>query len=431
MNTDLIYRPRVCLHTRPNKSGEVGILIRLTFNGGRVNLSTGYTVSKDKWDEKSQQVKRNCTNSQGYTFAEINDGVAKQKSIINKIFKEYGILGRYPLKDEFTEKFKIELGIKQRVDRNLLSYFDEFMELFSTLHTWSDRTKKKYAGIRRKFVLFDAELMIEELNEVKLTELITFLQQYWKNNTTFTKRWRDTFAFFNWCNENVYPIHADVMKRKVKLRMAKKTIVYLTADELLRVYNYQFDAQHSSLELARDWFCFSAFTSLRFSDVERLAKKDVHGDYLEITTKKDSDPVKINLNKYSRAIINKYKKNPLAGEKVFPHRYNETINKQLKEIGKLCGLDEPISKTRFEGSDRIDETKPKYEYLTTHVGRKTFICLALSMGIPPTTVMAWTGHESYDDMKPYIRITDQAKAEAMAKFDILEEMQLSALEEQE
>ena len=428
MNTDLIYRPRVCLHTRPNKSGEVEIQIRLTFNGDRVNLSTGYTVPKEKWDENSQQVKRNCTNSQGYTFAEINDGVAKQKSIINKIFKQYELLGRYPLKDEFKEKFKIELGKKQKVDRNLLSYYDEFTERRSTLNTWSKNTQKKYSAIRRKLEMFDVELGIEDLNEAKLTELTAFLQQYWKNNSTFTKRWQDMTAFFKWCNDNNYPIHTDVKRYRIKLKTANKTIIYLTAEELLRVYNYKFDKKHSHLELARDWFCLSAFTSLRFSDVERLSKKDVHGDYIEITTKKDSDPVKIELNKYSKAIIAKYKKNPFAGECVFPRKFNTVINKQLKKIGRLCGIDETITETRFEGAERIDDTKPKYECITTHTGRKTFICLALSMGIPPTTVMAWTGHESYEDMKPYIKITDQAKAQAMAMFDTLETQQFVELE---
>jgi hypothetical protein len=32
-------------------------------------------------------------------------------------------------------------------------------------------------------------------------------------------------------------------------------------------------------------------------------------------------------------------------------------------------------------------------------------------------------------MKPYIRITDQAKAEAMAKFDTIEQLNLMPLEE--
>ena len=37
---------------------------------------------------------------------------------------------------------------------------------------------------------------------------------------------------------------------------------------------------------------------------------------------------------------------------------------------------------------------------------KTFICLALSSGIPPQVVMKWTGHCDYMSMKPYIDITE-------------------------
>ena len=163
----------------------------------------------------------------------------------------------------------------------------------------------------------------------------------------------------------------------------------------------------------------------------KLRKVDVRDTYIEITTQKDSDAVKIDLNKYSKEIIKKYKKNPFAKEFVLPRVHNAVLNRYLKEIGKICEIDTPITKISFEGATRKEETKPKYEYITSHTGRKTFICLALSMGIPPTTVMAWTGHDSFEDMKPYIRITDEAKAREMAKFDTLATRELETLEEQE
>ena len=46
--------------------------------------------------------------------------------------------------------------------------------------------------------------------------------------------------------------------------------------------------------------------------VEDESDKNVEEQFFEITTKNDSDPVKIELNKYSKAIINKYK-NPSYG----------------------------------------------------------------------------------------------------------------------
>jgi len=69
--------------------------------------------------------------------------------------------------------------------------------------------------------------------------------------------------------------------------------------------------------------------------------------------------------------------------------------------------------------ERIDEVTPKYALLGTHAGRRTFICNALALGIPPQVVMKWTGHSDYKAIKPYIDIADDIKANAMSKFNQL------------
>ena len=40
----------------------------------------------------------------------------------------------------------------------------------------------------------------------------------------------------------------------------------------------------------------------------------------------------------------------------------------------------------------MEETSPKCDLIGTHAARRTFICFALSSGIPPQVVMKWTGH---------------------------------------
>ena len=361
----------------------------------------------------------------------MNDSISNKISTINAIFKKYDLTNKYPTATQLKDEYKEALGHLGQHHKTLLAYYDEFIENRATLNSWSANTKKKYNAIRAKLTAFDPSLKIEDLDNSRLTALVAFFQRYWKQNTTFTKRWQDIGAFFKWCRDNNYPIHQDCAGFKIKLKLPKRTIIYLERDELLKVYNYKFSKQLKYLDLYRDWFCLSAFTSLRFSDVMKLRKVDVRDTYIEITTQKDSDAVKIDLNKYSKEIIKKYKKNPFAKEFVLPRVHNAVLNRYLKEIGKICEIDTPITKISFEGATRKEETKPKYEYITSHTGRKTFICLALSMGIPPTTVMAWTGHDSFEDMKPYIRITDEAKAREMAKFDTLATRELETLEEQE
>ena len=93
------------------------------------------------------------------------------------------------------------------------------------------------------------------------------------------------------------------------------------------------------------------------------------------------------------------------------------MNEYVKELGELCGIDEPITKVYLKGSKRIEEVFPKYALLSTHTARRTFISNAIMMGIPPQVVMKWTGHSDYKAMKPYIEIADRSKTEAMEVFN--------------
>lgn len=74
-------------------------------------------------------------------------------------------------------------------------------------------------------------------------------------------------------------------------------------------------------------------------------------------------------------------------------------------------------RTCYRAGNRVEETFPKYEMIGTHAGRCTFICFALSSGIPPQVVMKWTGHSGYQAMKPYFEIAEKIMADAMNLFE--------------
>jgi integrase len=99
-------------------------------------------------------------------------------------------------------------------------------------------------------------------------------------------------------------------------------------------------------------------------------------------------------------------------------KFNKIMNKYLKEICKIAGFNEPQRIVYFIGNERHEEVYPKYELLTTHCGRRTFIVNSLFLGIPAEVVMKWTGHKDYESMKPYIKIVDELKIEHMKKFDL-------------
>ena len=117
--------------------------------------------------------------------------------------------------------------------------------------------------------------------------------------------------------------------------------------------------------------------------------------------------------------MEKYKDTPFKDNKALPNLTNQAMNRDLKKLCQLAGIDEEIRVTTYKGNVRSDEVHPKYELVGTHTGRRTFIVNALSLGIPPDVVMKWTGHSDYKAMKPYIDIVDSIKAESMTKFNNL------------
>ena len=125
------------------------------------------------------------------------------------------------------------------------------------------------------------------------------------------------------------------------------------------------------------------------------------------------------LNKYSKAIFDKYKDIHFENYMALLVISSQKINDYQKELSELAEINESIRETYYKGNECIDEVTAKYALLSTHAGRRTFICNALALGIPAQVVMKWTGHSDYKAMKPYIDIADDIKANAMNKFNQL------------
>ncbi len=58
---------------------------------------------------------------------------------------------------------------------------------------------------------------------------------------------------------------------------------------------------------------------------------------------------------------------------------------------------------------------PKWEFLSSHVARKTFVSNSLERGMRHEVVMSYTGHESYKTMKKYTALTEKSRMEDIEK----------------
>ena len=407
---------------------NVPIRMRVNFASKRIEFTTGYRIDSAKWDADKQRVKNGCSNKLKQSASEINASLLEYYTEIQSIFKRFEVEDVMPTPEQIKEAFNAlhkpvseePKPKKEALPCDFFQVFDDFVEDCGRQNNWTDSTFEKFAAVKNHLTNFREGLTFEFFDERGLNDYVGYLRDVKEmRNTTIGKQLSFLKWFLRWAFKKGVHQNNAYDSYKPKLKSTQKKIIFLTWDELNRLREFKIPFNKQALERVRDVFLFQCFTGLRYSDVFNLRRSDIKGDHIEVTTVKTSDSLIIELNNHSKAILDKYKDVPFENDKVLPVITNQKMNDYLKELAELAGIDEPIRQTYYKGNERIDDVTPKYALLGTHAGRRTFICNALALGIPPQVVMKWTGHSDYKAMKPYIDIADDIKANAMSKFNQL------------
>jgi len=421
----IIKRNCIFLLDKEKSKSDAKLRYRIKWNGNTVSFNVGYRVDIDKWSPDGQRCKNNTTHSTKKVHSSvINKAIQSYEDICDNIFFIFEQKEIIPTPDEFKDEFNQRLGKKVKRQRTLFEYHTEFMIEQGKESQWEESTYKEHRTIQRRLKDFAPDLEFEDLTKQGLSMFVDYMHTVPINskkkglkNSSIRKNLDNLKWFLRWATDKGYNKELAFTTFQPKLKEVKNTVVYLTWDELMLIYNFTPSSTRSNLGKVKDVFCFCCFTSLRYSDVANLKRSNVFEDYILVTTIKTYDTLRIELNKYSKAILEKYKDEEYENNLALPVISNQKMNDGLKELGELCGINEPVSITYYKGSERIDEVYKKYELLTTHCGRRTFISNAIMLGIPPEVVMKWTGHEDYRTMKPYIAIADKEKKNAMDLFN--------------
>lgn len=424
---------------------DAKLRFRIRYGKGQiVAFNVGYRVKLDMWVKEAQRCKPGSTHGVKKTSAtEINYEIQRLENLATLVFKSFEVRGIIPTPNEFRETFnnenKKELGysIEEPAEKSFFDYFDEFTKTMGAQNNWTNATYTKFNSIKSHLTDFNSKLSFETLSDEDLIKFVSHLHKAGQRNTTIAKNVAFVKWYLRWAFGKGYYkglLHANFKPKLKGTDGNQKEVIHLTWDELINLYEFNFkeakkeieegvfiplDAENAkAMERIRDVFCFTCFTGLRYSDVAKLSKVDVKPDHIMIVTQKTVDGLKIELNKYSKAILEKYSKSNLANDKALPVISNAKMNEQLKVMAKIVGFKEPQRIVYFKGSERIEEVHPKHTLITTHCGRRTFIVNSLYLGIPAEVVMRWTGHSDYKAMKPYVKIVDDLKEQEMNKFNL-------------
>lgn len=402
---------------------NVPIKIRLSFLGNKMDLYSGFRVDIEKWDDTKQRVKNGTTNALKQSASDINNALSMQEIFINDIFKNYELNSTTPLpaklRLEINEKIKpkeVEDDPERRID--FFQKYDLFLSEGIKLKNWTEGTIKKLRTVKAHLHEFDENISLNDFTHDKIQDYLDFLLRVRSfKNTTLQKHFKYLKWFLKWGVSKKFISNDDYISFTPKIKNVTKKVIFLTKDEIELIKYFPLPKEKEYLDRVRDVLLFSCFSSLRYSDIYNLRKEDLGENSLEFITQKTDDSIIVEFNKYTKEILKKYEKVNLPFNKALPVISNQKYNDYLKELGEIVGLNQPIKTSYYKGNKRFDEIVPKYQKLTSHIGRRSFICNGLYLGIPVHIIMKWTGHSDYDSMKPYIDLVDTMRSEAMKKFN--------------
>lgn len=183
--------------------------------------------------------------------------------------------------------------------------------------------------------------------------------------------------------------------KKFKALHEPTSNIYLTDEEMLKLYQLDLSGYPDCYEKARDLFIIGVCTCQRVSDFTKFKKEDIFSLedghlFLKIIQKKTKKTVCIPCNSTLRELMVKY-------NYVIPKMCPQHINKYIKIIAKMAGLDE------------------KAPHITTHTARRTGATLMYLAGMDLTDVMTITGHSSLAMLRLYIKADEIEIVEKIVK----------------
>ena len=381
--------------SRVRKDGTTSIEVVLTVNGERCAFSTGKKVKSCNWDKNKQQVKGKDEEAQSlnnYLKAIKAKLYQKEAELLERGF----IITADLLRDAYFDKVE---SIKER---SLFEVFEEHNQEQEKLigngvskathwvSVYTIRLLREF--VHQKYKREDLYLRELNLNFIQSFHSFLRIDKGMAQNSS-TKHLKLLKKIINLSVANSYMAFNPFSTYKVEREPVD--IDFLDEEELRKIIN--FDTPLPRLERAKDMFLFGCFTGLSYIDIKTLTPEHFEKDsagriWIKKRRVKTGVLSRIPLLPIAKLILDKYK----GGEKLLPIQDPADINKYLKDIAILCGINKRIC---------------------FHTSRHTFAStVTLANNISLEVVSKMLGHTNTRMTAHYAKLIDKCIGEQMDKL---------------
>lgn len=372
---------------------STAIILLYTCYDGRLKYYTGEKANTNKWPE-------------------VDTGTDAQLDRIKKTIREMVV--DYKIKGEPVTKAMLAA------------------ELNAMLHKKKQTASNLFASMRlvvekmRVGEILTPEKKIYSKGSIKTFNFtVDFLERF-QPDMTIRSISMDTYKkFITWCQSKDYsinyigsqiknwktlgkavggnPIFDDEAFKKIQ----EETFdVYLDEKELATIGKLKLNARES---LSRDWFILDCYTGLRVSDLVLLNKNNYSNGYITIANEKTDEKVVIPTHPSVKKVLAKYKGFPPAITDV-------EINRTIKKVAEKAGIKDKVLHTITKGGKRQDTYMQKWEMVSNHTARRSFITNLRKNGVADSIVMKLTGIRSAATLQRYDKLSADEAAKIASKL---------------
>lgn len=402
------------------------IQIAVRFRGQLYKKSTGETIPVKYWNAK----KHRCSITRDFPRGlDVNDVLSKMEAAGNETVSFFRDYSGVPAAPAFWEKFDsiYYKGSNEKV--YFVDYLNAYIEKIRAVR--GESTVKKYITAANKLAEYEQQtrryLLLSDINIDFYNRFQAWLYSQGFSANYFGSLIKNIKHVIREANYEGLCDLKGIEHRDFVTINEKADSIYLNEDELRRIYELEItpesvraffgdelDAREetakrkaASMRIIRNRFIIGAFTGLRVSDYGRLSEANLTGNTIRIKTAKTGANVVIPIHPYVRAV--------LSSTDLDKRVSDQKINKHIKEIARMAGIDEEVTINRNIGGRNVQETHKKYELVCSHTARRSFATNAYKAGVPTIAIMKITGHTKESTFLKYIKVSAEENAAMLAE----------------
>ena len=408
-----------------SNSNSATIYVRV--NEGRYKqfrFSTGNDLNKaSSWNTNTQSVRTNSIEP----YDLINLQLKRFKAYIESEYvlaKSMGIPRSKRFYKSVIDKFQLS-EMKVNSDKKLLTLGDAFDLYIGDAQAHKNGVKlapRTLKTITNSFnhtkYLRMHTILISELNMDWYYEFVERSEQSGRNGEPLSMNYISTHIkkikrVMGYAEDKGHVVNNSYKSTSFKAPQETASEIYLNEEELRQIRALELSSEQYSFALTRDLFMIGAYSGLRVSDYNRLTNDNLHShngsEMLEVRCQKTKSVVVIPIHQVTKTILKKY------DGSLPPNQNEQVMNRNLKTLGRLCGIDAEVVVETTKGGRMRAYKRPKYEMIKTHTARRSFCTNAYLSGMDTLDIMALSGHKTEANFLKYIKVSGKERAKRIAE----------------